>query len=63
MEHERVVVGLFHEIGDKAKHISEFSRIGIVSARLASFFEQALDNTAQIFAKIEFGSTKALNKK
>src|SRR5262245_61731020 len=63
MEHEMVAVGLFHEIGDKAKHISEFSRIGIVSARLASLFEQALDDTAQIFAKIELGSTKTLNKK
>ena len=63
MERERVAICLLHEAGDKAKKIGGVSGIEIVSMRLANRFEQMLDNTTQLFAKIELGSTKTLNKK
>ena len=61
MERERVAICLLHEAGDEAKKIGGVSGIEIVSIRLR--FEQMLDNTTQLFAKIELGSTKTLNKK
>jgi hypothetical protein len=63
MERERVAICLLHEAGDEARKIGGVSGIEIVSMRLANRFEQMLDNTTQLFAKIELGSTKTLNKK
>ena len=67
MERERVAIcllhELLHEIGDEAKKIGGVSGIEITSVRFANLFEKMLDNTTQLFAKIELGRTKTLNKK
>ena len=54
---------MLHKVGDEAKQIAGVGGIEIVSMRLASRFEQMLDNASQLFAKIEFGSPKTLNQK
>ena len=63
MDRERIAICLLHEVGNEAKQISGVREIKIARIRLANLFEQMLDHTTQLLAKIKFGSTKTLNKK
>ena len=57
-QREGVAIGLLHQVGDEAKKIGSVSGIEITSVRFANRFDQMLDNITQLFAEIEFGSTK-----
>ena len=63
MEREWIAACLLDEIGYKAKQISDIRGTEIISVGVTDLFQQMLDNSTQVFTKIEFGGTKAMNEK
>ena len=63
MQLKWVTICVLNQIRDEAEQIVKLDGSGVVSIRLATPFEQMRDYIAQLFAKIEFRRTKALNKR